>query len=185
LNDGTDEASYKVDYTIVVTNTGDGEGEVDKIVDTLDSKVLASYLQTATIIPSATVSGNVITWDLSGTAGTFAAGESKTYKYSLEIPNTAFGTYTNTVVVTPVEGDTLQDTEVVIADCNPETPETGIFDSWLARVGFGFLLISSAMAYLSYMDGFNEKVAGFVFGFSTEGKIASSRRRFERKVVKK
>jgi hypothetical protein len=191
LNDNTDDSSFKVDYVITVTNTGDGEGEIDKVVDTLDSKVLADYVLTETFDPSATLSGSTIIWDLSGADGTFAAGQSKTYKYSIEVPNGAFGTYTNTVVVTPVEGDEISDTEVVVADCDapPETPETGIFDSWLARVGFGFLLISAGLVYLNYMDGFNGELATsigkFASNFGYEGRVANSRKRFERKVVKK
>lgn len=185
LNDNTEDSSFRVDYTITVTNVGDGEGEIDKLVDTLDTKVLSSYILTETIDPSATVSSNTITWDLSGTEGVFAADQAKTYKYSIEIPNTAFGSYTNTVVVTPVEGDTFSDTAIVAGDCEvPEVPETAIFDSWLARVGFGFLLISAGLAYMSYMDGFNDNFARFLHGLGYEGRVEKSRKRFEKKVVK-
>lgn len=191
VEDNTANPSFKMDYTVTVTNVGDGVGSIDKIVDTLDSKVLPQYIVEQSITPNAVISGNVITWDLSGSDASFNVGQSKTYKYSITIPSQAFGSYTNTVVVTPVDGDAFSDIYVGNANCNivpgEETPETGVFDEVVARFVAAIVLISVGIGYL-YVDSRGEMTFSAVRGVNgrvgREGRIKSSRKKFERRVVK-
>ncbi len=193
VDDNTQNPSTRVNYTISLTNVGDVVGSIDKIVDTLDQKVLADYIMDETIVPSASVNTNVITWDLSGSDASFSVGETKTFKYSITIPHQAFGTYTNTVVVTPVEGDELNDSAVVQADCTvvtppgEETPETSIFDETIAKILVGLVLILSGIGYI-YIDnkGVNTLLAirGVNNRISKSARVKKSRERFEKRVVK-
>lgn len=161
--DGVQRA--RVDYTITITNVGDGTGQLEDLVDTLDSKVQESYITDSSITPSASVSGRVITWDLGGTPGQFDPDESKTFRYSIIIPESAFGTLTNTAVATPESGEAFQAVEIVTAICSPdgtpppEVPDTALFDSAISKVILGVALIAISGAYL-YSDSFNISFLG-------------------------
>lgn len=155
----------RVDYTITITNVGDGTGQLKDLVDTLDSKVQGSYITNSSITPSASVSGRVITWNLSGTLGQFDPNQSKTFRYSITIPESAFGTLTNTAVATPESGESFQAVEIVTAMCSPngtpppEVPDTALFDSAVSKVILGVVLIAVSGAYL-YSDSFNISFLG-------------------------
>jgi hypothetical protein len=186
VNDDPENITARVNYTITIRNSASTSKNISKIVDTLDAKVLSSYILTSTINPTATVDGRVITWNLTGTGATFAAGQSKTYRYSLEVPESAFGTYSNTVVVTPEAGSNIQIDNSTVVGC---TPTTGILDSSIARVGLGLILIGFGFAYL-YSDSFQKFVTntlGKVTNpiFNEEVKTDIRRRKFEKKVVNK
>ncbi|HVX93180.1 MAG TPA: hypothetical protein VHA74_03660, partial [Candidatus Dojkabacteria bacterium] len=178
----------RINYTISVRNSASQSKNIDKIVDTLDSKVLPSYILVSSINPGATLNGRVITWDLSGTDSTFTAGQTKTYRYTLEIPDTAFGTYTNTVVVTPEASSAIHVDNSLVVSCT-RVPTTGLFDSTIVRVVLGLVLIGFGFAYL-YSDSFQSLVLN-VLGkvsdpiFNEEVKTERRRSKFERKLVKK
>ncbi len=188
--DKTDPAhpTVKVSYTITITNSATQTKNITKVVDTLDSKVLASYILISTINPGATLNGNVITWTLTGTDATFTAGQSKTFKYALQIPDTAFGTYANTVVVTPETGSAITVDNSLVVSCT-KVPVTGLFDSSLARVALGIILIGFGFAYL-YSDSFQGLVLSTLGKvtdpiFNEQVKAENRRQKFERKLVKK
>lgn len=165
----------RVSYTITVKNVGNLAGQLTNLVDTQDSKMKESYITDSSITPSATVSGKVITWDLDGTAGQFDPNETKSFKYSAVVPETAFGTYTNTVVATPDSGDTFQAVEITVASCNPaeEIPETALFDSVVSKVALGIILIGMSAAYM-YSDSSS---------FTLFGKKKSRKEQFEERVA--
>lgn len=184
LNEDTENPTSVISYVITVTNNAAQEESLDKIIDVLDTKVLQSYL--GSISGGGTFASGSITWELEGTAETFTAGQSKTYTYTVTIPETVFGSYTNTVTGYPKEGDNFSDTETIIADCvvtPDEQPQTGIFDSTISKVLLGILMI---------MIGFNlhkiSQVQLFLKKFGTSIDEVSDERRkrnFERKIVKK
>jgi hypothetical protein len=143
-----DETFGRVDYTVVVTNVGDGDGSIDKIIDELDEKVLESYIQE--ISNNGVFASGSITWDLQGDDEIFSPEESLQLTYGIEIPESAFGTYRNLVTAYPREGDNFSDDatvtfqadeEEVIVEEPPEIPQTGIFDTVLGRVSVGVSFI--------------------------------------------
>jgi hypothetical protein len=140
----------QVDYTITIKNVGDLAGQLSTLVDTQDAKVKSNFIQENTIVPDADVSGKTLTWDVSGALGQFAAGQSKTLKYSMIVPQASFGTYINTVTGTPDSGDAIQTTEVTIVGC--DAPQTGLFDSTASKVILGMILIAGSAIYL-YSEG--------------------------------
>jgi hypothetical protein len=115
IDDNTENPKAKLEYTITIKNTGEGSGEITSIVDTLDSKVLETYIEN--ISSNGKFAGGKISWTLTGTDGQFTPGQSKTYTYSLLIPKDAFGTYDNTVTAVPSEGNSLIANASVTADC--------------------------------------------------------------------
>jgi hypothetical protein len=143
-----EENFARADYTVTVTNVGDGDGSIDKIVDELDSKVLEDYIQE--ISNNGTFASGLITWDLQGDDEIFSPQESLELTYSLQIPESAYGTYRNLVTAYPRVGDNFSDDatvtfeadeEEVIVEEPPEIPQTGIFDSVLGRVSVGVSFI--------------------------------------------
>jgi hypothetical protein len=184
INPGTANPTSVISYVITVTNNAAQEESLDKIIDVLDTKVIQSYL--GSISGGGTFASGSITWELEGTAEVFIAGQSKTYTYSVTIPETVFGSYTNTVTGYPKEGENFSDTETILADCvvtPDEQPQTGIFDSTISKVLLGILMI---------MIGFNlHRISQMQFFFKKLGislnEISGERRKknFERKIVKK
>jgi len=86
---------------ITVTNTGDGNGSIVSIVDTLDSKVEDSFVIDEFLSTGGEYTDGVITWNFIGSDAIFDPGESKMYQYKLVIPRANFGGYGNTAVATP------------------------------------------------------------------------------------
>ncbi|HCC68187.1 TPA: hypothetical protein DEP90_03245 [Patescibacteria group bacterium] len=135
----------KAIYTITVTNTGDAQGNIDRVVDNLDSKVIANYLNDISGV--GTYASGQITWDLEGDDEIFSVDEAQTFTYYIQIPSSAFGTYDNTVTAYPSEGDSFSVDETVVIDCDipteeEETPQTGIFEDSVVRILFGLILIT-------------------------------------------
>jgi hypothetical protein len=173
----------RVYYTIKVTNVGSGAGTLTQIVDTLDTKVKSSYIQSATITPVGAVENNVITWTLDSTTGAFAPAQERTFSYSIIIPEKAFGEYTNTAVATPTSGNSVSANKVAYATCTP-IPETGLFDTMASKIAVGIGLIFISFIYLSSNNKIFDKMSllinkGARFVFSNEGLIEIQRKRFE------
>jgi hypothetical protein len=166
------ETYAKATYTITITNVGEGEGTIDKIEDTLDEKVLEEYLNE--ISNQGAYASGIITWDLEGEDEIFSSEESMQFTYYIQVPDDAFGTYENTATAYPGQGDTFSDDESIELICQTaqEIPETGIFDSVIARIAAGIVLI---------LIGLNWSKLNY-----TVNEMVSDRRikKFERKVAK-
>jgi hypothetical protein len=93
IDEGGNEYA-KGKYTIRLENIGNGEGYVSEVIDELDSKVIKEYLYN--ISDDGNYFDGKISW-VSGEHGWFDAGEYKEFTYELHIPETAYGTYGNTV----------------------------------------------------------------------------------------
>ncbi|HOV30079.1 MAG TPA: hypothetical protein PLD77_03355, partial [Candidatus Dojkabacteria bacterium] len=143
IDEKTENPKAELLYTITVSNTGTGVGQISKIEDTLDTKVVAAGIIPTEITEGGSYLGGKITW-LFSTPLTISPGETKVYSYKMMIDKSHFGIYANTVVLTPVSGDPIQATATINADCIitvPTVPQTGIFDSTVGRIAGGFGLI--------------------------------------------
>jgi len=169
-----DNPIVPVDYVIAVTNNSGSTKEISIIVDTLDPKVQPSWIVTSSINPTGTLSGNTITWNLTGDLASFAAGQTKTFKYTIIIPETAFGTYVNTVVATPNDSSSsFSATETVIASCQPHT---GLFNTTLGRITLSSLIILMSAAYLA-VDGDSLRLSKW---FAKSSRVERKRKDFEK-----
>jgi len=193
--------TVEVAYVITIKNTGDGEGTIEDIVDSLDSKVEDSFVSEDSITQEGTYASGEITWDPSGEDATFDAGESKTYAYDIVIPRDSFGTYENIVIATPTEGDSFSATAEIGADCTTteeeeeeeEVPETGIFDEAGKKIAIGFTFLAVGMLYMKFdfvqlawhgVEGSKKRIQKGIKK-SKRKKISNLRERFERKIFKK
>ncbi len=183
INRDTESAQVRIDYTITVTNSAEVSKNIVRIVDTLDPDIDPTWIMTSTINPGATVEGRVITWNLTGDAAVFAAGQTKLYRYSVMLPIGVGGSYDNEAVITPETGDDITVETTIFASC--DIPDTAIFDSTISRVVLGVMLLTIGIAYL-YYEPFSRMVNyGFNSVFPTKlDKVDINRRKFERKVVK-
>ncbi len=165
-------------YKITVTNTGTGKGEIDKVVDTPDQKVLENWIYPNSIKPTtgSYVNGK-ITWSLTGEEKTLQPGETKEFIYSLNVPKTGFGTITNKAELYPVAGDviTVSNQESVMCTVAGPLPETGLFDSTMAKVGIGLVLISLSGLYF-YWGGTDSYLMRLMY---KEERVARNREKFE------
>lgn len=181
IDEGTANPKSELSYTITVKNTGTGSGTIAKIEDVLDTKVLASFVQTGITSPGAFADGK-ITWNYATTPLSFTAGEQKIFTYKLIVDKDHFGTYANTVTLTPTVGTTKQATANIGADCTiteeekPVVPETGIFDNTLGRISAGFVLVIFGVLVYNIPNG--------VLRINGEKKY-KYRVRFEKKVANK
>ena len=176
----------QVIYTVKVKNTGAGTGSIDKIVDTLDSKVLASYI-TGTISNGGLFCSGNITWELEGADETFAANQEKTYTYTLVIPTTAFGSYTNTVTAYPTTGVNFSDSVAVVVDCEQDIPQTGLFDSTISKIIAGIVLLLLGFnlhridtSFRGVQNSLNKLTISI-----QDNQSERRKRNFEKKIVKK
>lgn len=164
-------------YKITVKNTGTGKGEIDKVVDTPDQKVLENWIYPNSIKPtSGSYVNGKITWTLTGEEKTLQPGESKEFVYSVNVPQTGFGTITNEAELYPEDGDvvTVNNQESVMCGSGP-LPETGLFDSTMAKVGIGLVLISLSGLYF-YWGGTDSYLMRLMY---KEERVARNREKFE------
>jgi hypothetical protein len=194
-NTGGSNVSAVASYTITVGNVGDGEGTLSRVEAVLDDAVQESFILTEEISPSATVAGNVITWNLSGSGASFAAGASKTYTFALDVPKASYGDFTHEVTVVP-SGDSPVEVEQTVSNtilCTEtgEVPETAIFDSALGQIVFSVALISLGYLYLKGYDrgvvsllgsGYARVSDSYTSVFGEKAQVERSRRRFEKKI---
>ena len=140
IGEGSENPNSELLYTITVSNTGSGVGQISKIEDTLDTKIVTAGIVPTDITEGGSYLEGKITWLFSSPL-TISPGETKVYSYKMMIDKSHFGIYTNTVVLTPVSGDPIQATATINADCIVTVPKTGIFDSTVGRIAGGFGLI--------------------------------------------
>lgn len=167
-------------YTITITNVGEGEGNIDKVVDQLDEKVVVEYLNE--ISNEGAYASGLITWDLEGEDEIFSPEESLQFTYYILVPEESFGTYQNTVTAYPTEGENFSGNKGLELICDieeggtPVVPETGIFDTVLGRVLFGVILILIGINWPNITK----------LNYTVKEAISDQRiRNFERKVAKK
>jgi hypothetical protein len=148
------EVTYaKGTYTITVTNVGEGEGNIDKVVDELDIKVKETYLND--ISDSGTYEAGLITWDFEGEDEIFSPDESKELTYYTKIPQEDYGTYENTATAYPSQGDNFTADKSLDLTCGieeTETPQTGIFDSVISKIVLGTIFILLGLNWGSVND---------------------------------
>ena len=177
-------------YVITVTNTGDGNGSIVSIVDTLDSKVEDSFVIDEFLSTGGEYTDGVITWNFIGSDAIFDPGESKMYQYKLVIPRANFGGYGNTVLATPTEGDPFSTSLDIQVTAN--LVQTGLFDEASKKIVVGFSFLAVGMLYMKFdfvrfawsgVEGGKLKIVrGIKKG--RKKRIFSLRERFEKRVVK-
>jgi hypothetical protein len=168
-------------YTITVTNIGEGEGSIDKVVDKLDIKVKETYLKD--ISDAGIYEASLITWDFEGEDEIFSSNESKQLTYYIKIPQEDYGTYRNTVTAYPTEGDNFTADKSLDLTCDivekEEIPQTGIFDSVVNKIILGIIFILLGLNWGSVTDTILK------FNYSRKEYLSDRRmKKFERKVVK-
>ena len=150
VDENTENPRAEISYVISVSNTGKGTGSLDKVVDDPDSKVLESYL--SGISSGGIFSSGTIVWDLQGDEEVFAAGQTKTFIYTMAVAKENFGEYNNVATAYPKEGEPITASARITADCEitePEPPlppeedlpETGIFDETESSLTVGAVLL--------------------------------------------
>lgn len=183
IDDGTENPSAKLRYTITITNKSTTAGTITSVVDTLDDKVVEGSVTDISDGGTYTHSDRTIRW------GSFqiAAGQSKVLSYSLTIAKDAFGIYDNVVVVKPSVGTDLVDNATITADCvigeTPQppkeggtVPDTGLFDESENIVVIGGILLFLGLGW-TWLTKTYQIVNGKL--------VERSRERFEQRVVKK
>jgi uncharacterized repeat protein (TIGR01451 family) len=116
------DQSAGVAYTIRITNP-DNETRVLEITDSLDSKVTADMLPVQSISDGGVFnsSSRQIVWSNVSIAG----GQTKTLTYTVNVPGSAFGEHTNTVVVKQDSVEVGRDTHTINVTCLPGTAILG------------------------------------------------------------
>ncbi len=176
IDESTENPTSQLTYTITISNTGAGTGQISKIEDVLDSKVVSAGLTPTSITPPGVYSNGKILWNFSP-ALSLPAGETKTYTYKISVDKNNFGVYDNTVTLTPVLGDTISDTAQIDADCIITTPQTGIFDTTLGRMIVGILLV--------LFGGIVYNIPAGIFIFDRKERKFKYRIRFESRISNK
>jgi hypothetical protein len=181
---------------VTVKNVGNAQGTLSRVEVVLDDAVEDSFIMTENISPSsATVSGNVITWNLSGSAATFAVDQSKTYTFSLDLPKASYGVLSHDVTIVP-SGEGAENVEQVLSSTvactdDGEVPQTGIFDSAIGQIVFSITLISLGYLYLKGYDrgvlnvlggGYRKMSDSYISVFGEQARVDRSRRKFEKKM---
>lgn len=149
IDENTENPKAEISYIITVTNSGEGEGSIDKVVDQLDSKVLASFI--SNISSGGVFSAGTIIWDLQAEEELFSPGQKKSFSYNITVSQESFGEYKNVVIGYPKVGENITASATIIADCQitiPEIPvipedlpETGIFEDAESVTILGVILL--------------------------------------------
>ncbi len=182
-DENTENPTSELTYTITLKNIGNGEGTITKIVDTLDTKVLATYI--SSVSNDGTYASGAITWTPTDT--TFDPQEQRIYTYKVTVPKDTFGEYANTVTAYPAEGDNVIANAAITADCVIEAPDTGLFDSTWSKIVAGVILIAIGINYERIISsGTKLKLLAQKTKISMRDLQDEARKKnFEKKVVKK
>lgn len=175
LDEGTDNPTSVLSYTVTVANSGTENRTITKIEDVLDTKILDAGITPSGITTPGKYSNGTILWDYQTTNLVIKGGETKIYKYKVNIDKDNFGEYTNTVTLTRATGVTSKATTTINADCVIEVPKTGIFDNTLGRIAAGvFLLVIGGVIY---------NIPNRVLLFKKSEETYKYRGRFEKRVA--
>jgi hypothetical protein len=156
----------QVDYTITVTNAGEGTGTLSSIVDTIDTDVFNAGIAPFNISDSGSYAAGEITWDPAGIGeDSYTAGQSREYTFSItipedELPNYQFDGVDNAVTITDSNDDTATFETNTVMDCElpevvsaVEIPATGIIDDEIRYILVGMLMILTGLIFLRYDIG--------------------------------
>ena len=175
----TDAKSAKVTYVITLTNYTEQSVTVKSVIDTLDNHMPVNWIDRSSISPSTgVVTDNGIEWQLGNAS--LASGASRTFSYVVNIPNTSFGTFTNSVKAT-LTNSSVNAYKTISVVCNPNT---GLFDSTERKLVAGVILIIMGTLYVildkdrRYSLRLTE--AGLSI-FTYEGKVKKTRKEFAKK----
>ncbi|MBD3329596.1 hypothetical protein GF357_03825 [Candidatus Dojkabacteria bacterium] len=201
IDDNTDDPEARIDYAITVTyyqnDSDEPVGYLDRVVDRPQNEVDYDWLVEDSIDPSfgdpSEENGNLveIEWNLAEEGGSwpmFSDNQSKTFRYSIIIPDDEFGTYYNIATAYPRDDDEISDDASVFATCRRrDVPDTGLFDSVAAKIGLGLFLVFLGIIY-KYYDGVEGGLHKFyentLYWFTDEGRFRRIRIRFESDVEK-
>ncbi len=179
----TDAKSAKVTYVITLTNYTEQSVTVKSVIDTLDNHMPVNWIDRASISPSTgVVTDNGIEWQLGNAS--LASGASRTFSYVVNIPNTSFGSFTNSVKAT-LTNSSVNAYKTISVVCNPNT---GLFDSTERKLVAGVILIIMGTLYVvldkdrRYSLRLTE--AGLSI-FTYEGKVKKTRKEFAKKFKQK
>ena len=148
-----DASSATVTFTIIVTNT-EAFARTITVTDTFNKPLLEQYLDKSSIQPPSGVYANEqIVW----TNQVLPASGTLTFSYKVVVDKAAFGTYTNTVIVT--EGSDVIGTDQFTIEIDCLVP-TALINDEFDRLVLGFLLLS--IGFMIYVFGGYE-VMGNIF----------------------
>jgi hypothetical protein len=186
------DGDARIDYTITVRNIGPVEGVIDQVVDTLDSDIVSRNISPTTITPSfGTYASGVITWIGTVTDRTYAPNQTKTFTYSITIPESSVINFlstgvSNQVVVrydTPSTNDNTTSFDLVTdVTCQrtvvPYIPNTAFGDESTRYIMFALLFIIAGLITYRLRLGqeFGGKLARFIY-------IKSPLTSYENKVI--
>lgn len=175
-----------VNYTIVVTNTGDYTASLEEVRDTIDSAINTSTVsniqecdangQNCTTYNRADVlSGRTITWP----GRTFTAGESRRYSYTVTISSA--GDHYNVAEAVPTTGAIVRDDET-FPTC--AAPVTGSLSSAIYPL-LGAIIAGFGGFYL-YQTGTGAQIIANVIGRTKREvwRIANKKESFERATIR-
>lgn len=195
--DGT-ASSAVVNYTITVSNTGDGEGVLEQVIDTLDPDVDMSWVDASSITPSyGTIVGQTIVWEIPLAEQTFDPGETREFTYTVVFPEQYYATYDNNVEAFPGDGGGGDDTVFTAEDTvdvtgifcpetgtptDPDLPDTAIISpSAAVKVLIGLVIVVGSVAYLR-SDRYD---VWFLRLMSKDERLDYTKEKFEKGVEKK
>jgi hypothetical protein len=158
-----------VTYTIVITNPRDSQATVDAI-DTPDTDIL-DFINESSISNSGVFNGTTITWsDL-----VVSANSTLTLTYQAVLPQGAFATYNNTVVLYEDDDPIDEDDASVVVSCT--IPSTFIFDDNSNKILYGIILVLIGIAV--FYSGIINKFVANKFKFILSPSEQHSQRKKE------
>lgn len=189
------DGSYQIDYTVKVTNIGNGNTSYTTLTDSHNA--LVGSTNVTNISGNGVVTGNIISWP----AGTINAGDTLSLTYRVNLPASAAaqtgGTLENTVQVnygtTPKQ---VTYTNRQSLDCQPDgsLPETGLNDYLPYILGVVLMLLAVVIYQLRFGSGpillmwsaggsfIDDLIAAYEHLFDVKGK--RSRKQFEDRINK-
>lgn len=189
-SDGSSSTAL-VQYTIRVSNSGDGEGILPQLIDTLDPDIDMSWVQSGSITPSyGVIVGHTIVWEIPIAEQSFDPGEVRDFSYIVAIPETHYAIYDNMVEGFPEDGpdftadDSVDVTNTFCPDTptSPPLPDTAIFDySAVFKVLVGLVIVVGSFVYLT-SDKYD---VWFMRLMNKDERLDYTKEKFEKKVGKK
>jgi hypothetical protein len=153
--EGTENVYIDIDYTIEVINEAEG-GDLEYVRDEYDPRIERDWILSTE--PQATqITDEYIQWDIPEGDRTFEEGESREFKYTIRIPlftnqDVIGEQFNNHAVAHFTLGDEVHAYKDLLIGCN--LPPTGLFDSAVARIALGGILLMLGFGFykMGFMD---------------------------------